>query len=183
MFGFGKTAIPLQELAEVLANASLSLLLNPTAQDFMFQTQAVAVGMDKTRFLLEATALQYFTVSASIGTRLLDGGIKREQASSLMESMFQSFHRKFHDELPTALQLEFLSLGLDIDEAFDFIVDRYDEYSNPENSTDAHKGIPRLFATLCDVLDTNDVLQRIGWSLFAIRGNIYLDTLKGLKIV
>ncbi len=183
MFGLGKTAIPSHELAEVLSNAALRPLMNPTAQDLMFQTQAAAVGMDKTQFLLEATALQYFTVAASIGTRLREGGIKHEQASSLMETMFLSFHRKFQDELPASLQLELLSLGLNIDAALDFVVERYGQYSSPEGSTDAHKRIPRLFAQLCGVPDPNDVLQRIGWSLFAIRGNVYMDTLKGLKIV
>jgi hypothetical protein len=183
MFGLWKKAIPSHDLAEVLSNAALRPLMNPTAQDLLFQTQAVAVGMDRTQFLLEATALQYFTVAASIGTRLLEGGIKPEQASSLMEAMFLSFHQKFHDELPASLQLDFSSLGLDIDAALDFIAERYNKYSSPENSKDAHKRIPRLFANLCDAPDPNDVLQRIGWSLFAIRGNIYMDTLKGLKIV
>ena len=183
MFGFGRTAIPSHELAEVLSNAALRPLMNPTAQDDLFQTQAVAVGMHKTQFLIEATALQYFTVAASIGTRLLEGGIKPEQASSLMEAMFLSFHQKFHDELPASLKSAFLSLGLNVDAVLDFISERYNEYSSPENSTNAHKRIPRLFAQFCDVPDPNDVLQRIGWSIFAIRGNVYMDMLKGLKVV
>jgi hypothetical protein len=183
MFGFGKTKIALQDLAEVMANAALSLLLNPTAQDFMFQTQAVSLGVDKTRFLLETTALQYFTVAASIGTRLLNGGIKQQQATSLMEAMLLSFHEKFHNELPTSLRLDIFSLDMDIDEAFDLLAKRYDDYSISANSADAHKRIPKLFAQFCNVPDPDEVLQRIGWSLFAMRGNVYMSTLKGLRIV
>jgi hypothetical protein len=166
-----------------LANAALSLLKNPSAQDLMFQNQAVAVGLNETRFILEAEGLQYFTVAASINTRRLGGGIKPEQASSLMEAMVRSHYHKFHNELPVSLEMDFLALGLDIDEAFDFIIQRSDEYAKPENFVAAHKQIPRLFARLCGVPDPNDVLQRIGWSLFVIRGSMYVDILKKLRII
>jgi len=183
MFGLGKTAIALDQLAEVLANAAFRPLQSPTEQDIMFQNQAAAVGLDKTRFLMEAAALQYFAVAASINTRRLSGGIKSEQASSLMKAMVISHHRKFHNDLPATIQMDFLLLGLDVDDAYDFIIRRSDDYAKPENFVAAHKQVPKLFAKLCGVPDPNDVLQRIGWSLFVIRGTMYVDTLKGLKIV
>ena len=185
MFGFGKKAIPLGELAEVLANAALCFLRNPTEQDLMLQSQAAAVGMDRTRFLLEASALQYFTVIASINTRRLTGGMREEQASRVMEEMFHSHYRKFHDGLPLRIIMDFGLLDLDIEDAFDFISKRSDEYIEPKNylTVPSNIQVPRLFAHFCGVLDPNDVLQRIGWSIFVIRGAMYVDIMKGLKIV
>jgi hypothetical protein len=185
MFGLGKKEIPLGRVAEAFANAALCFLKDPTEQDLMLQSQAAAVGMERTHFLLEASALQYFTVIASINTRRLTGGMREEQASRLMEAMFHSHYRKFHEGLPLGITIDFGLLGLDIEDAFNFISRRSDEYIEPKNflTVPSNIQVPRLFAQFCGVLDPNDVLQRIGWSIFVIRGAMYLDTLKGLKIV
>jgi len=182
MFGFGKAEIDLNVLADFLADAAIEPLNKPLEQDILFRNQAVAVGMNEARFSLEAAALQYFAVAASINAVRLLGRIKDEQANSLMKAMIISHHRKFHIDLNDAIQIELLLIGFDIDGAFNFVDRRALEYGSPENLASAQMTIPRLFARFCDVPDPNGVLQRIGWSILQIRGGNFVEILKGVKI-
>ncbi len=183
VFGFGKTAIDINGLADFLADAAIQPLNKPIEQDILFQSQAVAIGMNKTRFLLEASALQYFAVVASINTVRLSGKIKYEQAYSLMKAMIISHHHKFRDELNDSIKMELLLIGLDTEDAFNLIDRRGVEYGMSENFVSANKTIPRLFARYCDVPDPNEILQRIGWSIFQIRGGNFVEILKRVRII
>ena len=149
----------------------------------MFQNQAAAVGMDKTRFSCEAAALEFFVVMASINTRRLSGGIKYEQASLLIKAVVSSHHHEFHNALPWGIELDLISLRLGGDEGYDILTSRNDEYAKPENFVAANKQIPQLFAQFCGVPDPKEILLRIGWSIFINRGAAYVDTVKKLKIV
>ena len=183
MFGFGKTAIDINKLADFLADAAIQPINKPMEQDILFQNQAVEIGMNKTRFLLEAAALQYFAVAASINTIKLLGKIKDEQAYSLMKAMITSHLHKFHNELNESIRMELLLIGLGTEDAFNLIDGRSVEYGLPENFVSANEAIPRLFARFCGVPDPNDILQRIGWSIFFIRGGNFVEILKRVKIV
>ncbi len=182
MFGLGKKAIPLNELAEVLANAAIRPLSHPTEQDLSFQAEAESYGVAKGRYQCEAAALQFFAVTAAINTHRLSGGLKPELASQLAKATIRAYLHKFENDLSFDVKLVF-DVYAEEKHGVEFVYDRVEQYATSENFVAPQQKIPELFSQFCGVANRNGPLERIGWSIFIARGNVYIDILKKVKVV
>ncbi|MGO8934013.1 MAG: hypothetical protein ACLQDA_09905 [Terracidiphilus sp.] len=182
MFGLGKKAIPLNQLADVLASAAIRPLLQPTKQDVIFLAEDESYGVDKARFQCEAAALQFFAVTAAINTHKLSGGLKPELASQLAEATIRAYLHKFENDLSFEAKLAFAACAEE-KRGVEFVYDRVEQYATSENFVAPHQKIPEMFSQFCGAPARNGPLERIGWSIFIARGNVYIDILKKVKVV
>jgi hypothetical protein len=137
--------------------------------------------MDRTRFILEATSLQVFTAHAAINTLRLSGSITAEQSHGLITGSSLAIHEQLETALFSNYDVRF-ACPFPYTPA-EFILERSSSYAQPQLFVRPTEQIPKQFAANCELEDSN-VLQRIGWSLFAIRGNFYWEAwLKSIKII
>jgi len=164
MFGLGKTKIPLNDLADILAKIVLLPLEEPSEQDLIFRKQAAQVGVVQERFIFEIIAIQNFTIGAAINRERLEGRMTIETATALIKQVLLAIHRRLGES--HAL----LQLGLGPEEAIDLLIKRAERYSEPTWGKGSIKDIRKFFAEFCGY-PQSDVLERIGWSLTQIRGD------------
>lgn len=178
MFGFGRKSLPLQTVAALMAQFALLPLENPSEQDLFFRKRATDVGMDPSRFTLEAIALQTCAMAGAINRERLEGRMTLEKEQALIPE----FLRAVHNRLIESTAHDLLRSGLDPDGVFELFTSRAEPYSEPGWGRAAPEDIPRFFAELCGFPDS-PVLRQIAWYLFFVRGDRTGDWLKSIKIV
>ncbi len=181
MFGFGKKKVPTNVVAAMLAQVVLRPLEDPSEQDVIFQKRAVAAGMkeeDKCCFTFEAIALSVYATNAAINRERLEGRMNPEQTVSLMKE----FMRAVYDRLEKTKSYDLLRLELEPEAAMELIIKRGEIYAEPSWGRGTTDDIPRFFAKFCGIPDS-DILKRIGWSLFQVRGDSNGEWLKTVKMI
>jgi hypothetical protein len=166
VFGLGKTKIPLNDLADILAKNVLRPLEDPSEQDLMFRKQAEQVGVEPKRFTFEVIAIQLFATGAAINRERLEGRMTMETATALTKESLRATHRR----LENTTNYDLLELGFDPEEAFDLMMERLERYSQPLWRNGSIRDVYRFFAEFCGFPES-DVLERIGWSLTQVRGD------------
>lgn len=145
---------------------ALRPLDNPSQDDLKLRDQAVQVGVDPKKFTFEVIAINTYTVTQAINRERLEGRMATEKAAALIEKVLQVINRRLRE----TTSYDLLLLGLDPDEAFELMMERAERYAQPAWGKGPITDVRRFFADFCG-FPNSEVLERIGWILFAFRGD------------
>lgn len=173
-----RSDVTTKDLAPVIAQMALLPLENPSEQDASFQGQAERVGVDRNRFIFEAVALQCYAMTAAINRERLEGRVPASVAELLVKQFIYAVHNRLQQTPSVVLTV----LGLDPDSALELIMERGEKYAQPAHGHGSRADVWKFFADFCEHPGSG-VLERIGWSLFQVRGDSSGDWLKTLNIV
>lgn len=171
VYGIRRATLPLKEVAAIMADMVLTPAHAPSEQDAAFERQAEEVGVPRERFAFEVVALQCYAMTQAIARERVEGRMDLTTQKLLTEEVLRGVHDRLRSN----------PLGLDADTAMELIFQRGERYFEPAMGRGAMSDVQKFFAEFCG-FPGSAVLERIGWSLFQVRGDMTGSWLSNLTI-